>query len=116
MGMGETELRAQGATIFRKAAAYIRRYGWQEKGMGLYGQPRCSMGALASAQSGRWDPRLASLMYDTLKTELRGISLTQFNHRTQSGEAVAKLFERVADTLSGTAKRPHLQSVNKPLE
>ncbi|HEX5744564.1 MAG TPA: hypothetical protein VFX84_03910 [Candidatus Saccharimonadales bacterium] len=114
--MNEVDLRAQGATIFLRAASYIRRYGWQEKGMGIYGQPRCSMGALASAQPGRWDSRLASLTYDTLKQELHGLSLTQFNHRTQSGEAVAKLYEQVAETLARTGPRPHLQSVNKPLE
>lgn len=95
------QLRPQAAVIFRRAAAYIRRYGWQEKGMGLHGQPRCSMGALASAHhTSKWNDHLSALMYSALKTELHGLSLTQFNHRTGSGEAVARLFERTAAHLS----------------
>lgn len=97
--MSEVEARTLGATIFRRAAVYIRSYGWQEKGMNIHGQPRCSMGALSSAYPGRWDANLADVMYGTLKKELRGLSLTQFNHRTRSGEAVARLYDRAADSL-----------------
>lgn len=99
--MSEVEVRTQAAATFRKAAAYIRRHGWQEKGMSLHGQPRCSMGALASAHpEPAWDSQMAGLMYDTLKEELRGLSLTQFNHRVRSGEPVARLYERVAAKLA----------------
>lgn len=86
--------------IFLRAADYIRRYGWQRSGMGLYGQPRCSMGALASAhREPKWDTRLSALMYRELKEELDGISLTQFNYRHE-GKEVAHLFERIAARLS----------------
>jgi len=102
--MKETRLRVQAAGIFLKAAAYIRTYGWQRSGMGLYGQPRCSMGALASAHIERkWDGELSDLMYKELREELHGISLTQFNYR-HDGEQVARLFERVARRL----RRPAL--------
>jgi hypothetical protein len=101
--MNERESRLQAASIFRRAAAYIRRYGWQERGMSRHGQPRCSMGALESAQPGKWDPGVSELMYSTLTEELRGLSLTQFNHRKRSGEAVARLYERAATSLTGQA-------------
>src|SRR5205809_218053 len=32
--------------IFRKAAEYIREYGWQQEGIGVLGGPRCVLGAL----------------------------------------------------------------------
>lgn len=102
----------QAKTIFLKAAEYIREYGWQEKGMGVYGAPRCSMGALASAfPHARWDPELAQLMYAQLQKELNGITLTDFNHMHQNGEEVARLFERTAksfDSLSARNKLPAL--------
>lgn len=85
------------ARIFMDAAAYIRTYGWQKTGMGIYGQPRCSMGALASAhREQKWDRNLSALMYRELKAELHGLSLTQFNYRYDDGEKVARLFESVA--------------------
>jgi hypothetical protein len=96
--MGETGTRVQAAKIFLKAASYIRTYGWQKTGMGIYGQPRCSMGALASAQSGTWDKDVSALMYRELRGELRGVSLTQFNYH-HDGEQVARLFEKVAAKL-----------------
>lgn len=94
--MGDYEVQLQASSVFKKAAAYIRRYGWQEKGMGMYGGPRCSVGALNSAKPGKWDKDLADIMYKSLRAELKGLSLTQFNHKTQSGQAVARLFERTA--------------------
>lgn len=94
------------ARIFMDAAAYIRTYGWQKTGMGIYGQPRCSMGALASAHSEqKWDQDLSALMYRELKAELRGLSLTQFNYRYEDGEKVALLFETVAAKLLRTEVR-----------
>ncbi len=107
--MSEREIRVQTAVILRKAAVYIRTYGWQEEGMGQHGQPRCSMGALDSAlPRGSWSARVAILMYHSLNRELHGLSLTQFNHRMQNGEAVARLYERTANKL---AQPGHLQSV-----
>jgi hypothetical protein len=97
--MNDYGVQEQAATIFIKAAQYIREYGWQVEGMSIDGQPRCSMGALASARPGRWDEDLAELMYSTLYDELNGISLTQFNHKYKSGEKVARLYERVATKL-----------------
>lgn len=95
--MKEAGVRAQAAQIFLNAAAYIRSYGWQKTGMGLYGQPRCSMGALASAHyEQEWNQNLSALMYRELGKELNGISLTQFNYRHNDGETVARLFESVA--------------------
>lgn len=98
--MKEAGIRQQAADIFVRAATYIRTYGWQKTGMGLYGQPRCSMGALASAHSDqKWDRNLSRLMYEELREELGGTSLTQFNYRYDDGEKVARLFETVADKL-----------------
>lgn len=69
--------------------------------MNIDGRPRCSMGALASAYPKRkWDDGLAELMYRSLHKELNGMSLTQFNHRYQNGEAVARLYERTAAQLT----------------
>ncbi len=93
--MKDTGSRTRAADILLRAAAYIRQYGWQKTGMGLYGQPRCSMGALASAQGGKWDQDVSSLMYSELREELDGISLTQFNY-SHDGEQVARLFEDIA--------------------
>lgn len=88
------------SAIFLKAAVYIRQYGWQEEGMSCHGQPRCSMGALASAYPVRkWDKNLAALIYEALYKELNGISLTQFNHKVKDGDKVARLFEKVAANL-----------------
>lgn len=101
--MKNNQVRTQAAGIFVKAAAYIRQYGWQEEGMGEDGQPRCSMGALDSAQPrGEWDPSTAELMYRSLSDELNGLSLTQYNHKVKSGEKVAQLYERVAARLRMT--------------
>lgn len=98
--MKNNKVEVQAATIFQKAAVYIRTYGWQKEGMSEHGKPRCSMGALASAlPQEKWDVRLAKLMYDTLYNELSGLSLTQFNYKYQSGEKVAQLYERVAEEL-----------------
>jgi hypothetical protein len=95
------QLNAQAAEIFKRAADYIRRFGWQKEGMGRPGRPRCSMGALDSAYPAvEWDKRLAKLMYESLYAELDGLSLTQFNFMYQSGEKVARLYERTAAKLS----------------
>jgi hypothetical protein len=104
--MGEAGIRSQAANIFTNAAVYIRRYGWQKTGMGLYGQPRCSMGALASAyRKQKWDRELATLMYRELYKELDGISLTQFNYQHNDSEKVVHLFESIAAKL----RQPILQ-------
>lgn len=109
--MRSNRVEAQAANIFLKAAAYIRRYGWQKEGMGQHGQPRCSMGALASAYpQQRWDKYLASLMYQTLYEELDGLSLTQYNYKFKNGEKVAQLYERVAEKL-GHDKDLHSETV-----
>lgn len=90
----------QAADIFLKTAAYIRKYGWQEKGMSEDKKPRCSMGALSSACQGRvLGPRVASLLYETLYEKLGGINLTQYNAQVKSGEEVAVLFEQTAKLL-----------------
>lgn len=98
--MSDGEARWQAAVIFQKAADYIRTFGWQAEGMSIYGQPRCSMGALASAYpKEKWDKNLAKLMYDALYTELNGISLTQFNYLHKDGNKVSQLFEKTANKL-----------------
>ncbi|MFI5271011.1 MAG: hypothetical protein ACHQT9_03140 [Candidatus Saccharimonadales bacterium] len=98
--MSEYDLREQAANIFIDAAQYIRDYGWQVEGMGCDGEPRCSMGALASAYPKlEWNKELSRLMYLSLYKELQGMSLTQFNHRYRDGEKVAELYERVASKL-----------------
>lgn len=94
-------MRARAAKVFLKAASYIRNYGWQEEGMGEPGQPRCSMGALDSANPQiEWDHELAKIMYETLSDELKGMSLTQYNHKFQNGEKVARLYEQAARKLN----------------
>jgi hypothetical protein len=99
--MSEQGLRKQAARIFLRAADYIRQYGWQEEGMGEYGRPRCSVGALDSAKPrGEWDPKVSELAYKTLNQELKGLSLTQYNHKVHDGEKVARLFERTARKLN----------------
>ena len=103
--MIEENLKSQAADIFIRAAAYIRQYGWQLEGMGDHGRPRCSMGALASANPAiEWDKRLARLMYHALYRELNGLSLTQFNSRYRNGEKVARLFERAAGQLNNKSQ------------
>ena|SRR5581483_9878999 len=99
--MINAQARLQAAGIFLSAADYIRQFGWQKEGMGEYGQPRCSMGALASANPEVvWDKDTSKLMYDVLYEMLEGMSLTQYNSKFQSGEKVAKLFERTARKLT----------------
>lgn len=99
--MSEREIKNQAEAIFRGAAEYIRKYGWQVSGMSEHGLPRCSMGALASAHPDEvWDKDLAKFMYNELYEELDGLRLTQFNYLNRNGEKVAELFERVADKLS----------------
>lgn len=94
-------LKQEAAGILQRAAAYIRRYGWQEEGMGDYGAPRCSMGAIDSAcPRGRWNDQVAELLYESLYCELDGLSLTQYNHKFQDGEKIAQLYERVATALT----------------
>lgn len=86
----------QATQIFLNATVYIRTYGWQRSSMGLHGQPRCSMGALASAHhEQKWDQDVSFLMYEELQRVLDGVSLTQFNYH-HDGEQVAMLFENVA--------------------
>lgn len=98
--MSREETISQAAKTFLKAASYIRQYGWQKTGMSVHGQPRCSMGALESANpKARWDRKLSSLMYNSLYQELNGMTLTQFNYRYNNGEKVAQLYDRVAASL-----------------
>lgn len=98
--MSEDKIKSQAASIFLKAAVYIRQYGWQKEGMSEHGRPRCSMGALASAyRQVEWDRQLSGLMYETLYDELDGVSLTQYNSRCNDGEKVAQLYEHVAAKL-----------------
>lgn len=104
MKLHTQELAAQ---VFCKAADYIRKHGWQVSGMAVHGAPRCSMGALESAHEDIiWDKGLSSLMYKVLYQELRGESLTEFNHRVQDGETVALLFEHVAHTILKNIRVP----------
>lgn len=99
--MDHNQIRFKAARIFLKAAEYIRQYGWQKEGMGVDGKPRCSMGALASAYPRtKWDKSLASLMYKALNKELKGLNLTDFNHKFNDGNKAAQLFEQVATSLS----------------
>lgn len=99
--MTESELSRQASFIFRRAASYIRRYGWRVSGMSRDGLPRCSMGALASAHKvSIWDKKLAKLMHQTLYEELDGLTLTEFNYKYNDGEMVARLFDHVATELS----------------
>lgn len=99
--MSNRETRVFAAEIFIKAARYIRDYGWQIKGMGSHGKPRCSMGALASAYQKRiWDKKLSAVMYEELYKKLDGITLTQFNYKYKSGNKVAELYEQVAMSLT----------------
>jgi hypothetical protein len=99
--MTEQSARAKAAEIFLSAASYIKSYGWQTEGMSENGKPRCSMGALASAYpKEKWESNISSIMYETLYKELNGISLTEFNHRVNSGIEVSKLFEQTALSLS----------------
>jgi len=99
--MKRIETRNEATEIFLNAARYIRQYGWQEKGMSVDGQPRCSMGALASAHpKSKWNKKLASLMYQALYEELNGKTLTQFNYKFKDGNKVANLYEQVARSLT----------------
>lgn len=99
--MKSEALEIEASRIFAQAAEYIRKYGWQKRGMGIDGEPRCSMGALASAHPAKkWDENLARLMYDSLYEELKGLSLTRFNYKFESGEKVASLYERTARKLA----------------
>jgi hypothetical protein len=100
--MTERELNSHASVIFRRAASYIRKYGWRVAGMSRDGLPRCSMGALASAHKASiWDKELAALMYQTLYEELDGLTLTEFNYKYNDGEIIARLFDQVAVRLSG---------------
>lgn len=105
------DLYAKAAQIFLNAAEYIRQYGWQEKGMGKYGEPRCSMGALASVYPKEKDSALPELMYKTLYKELNGITLTEYNHKFQDGKAVAKLFEKTALSLTKSSPSTHSREI-----
>lgn len=99
--MSDKELNSQAAIIFENAASYIRTYGWQVKGMGEHGKPRCSMGALASSyRTKRWNSKISELMYRKLYEELDGLTLTKFNFKHRNGEKVAQLFEQVSSKLS----------------
>jgi hypothetical protein len=98
--MNDSELNLQAVTIFKKAALYIRTYGWQVTGMGTYGLPRCSMGALASAhETKKWNINLSKLMYRKLYEELNGLTLTEFNYKHSNGDSVAVLYECVASQM-----------------
>ncbi len=93
------KVRKKAAENFLEAAGYIRSYGWQVKGMGEYGQPRCSMGALNSVWPKENTEGLAKTMYQALYKELNGLSLTEFNYKYKKGEKVSSLFEQTARSL-----------------
>lgn len=96
-----TSVYKEAASIFVKAAQYIQTYGWQETGMSEHGKPRCSMGALTSAQpTPTLDDQLSTIMYEALYSELGGISLTEFNHQANSGLDVIELFTKTANRLN----------------
>jgi|SRR5579862_2057579 len=97
--MKRQDVHTQATQVFLDAANYIRKYGWQEKGMGQFGKRRCSMGAIASVYPKKANPALPALMYETLYKELNGLNLTQYNHKFKNGDAVINLFERTALTL-----------------
>lgn len=98
--MKDSEIRVTAAKIYLKAADYITQYGWQKSGMGVDGEPRCSVGALASAYpKQKWNRDLATTMYKALYKELNGMTLTQFNYKFNDGSKVANLYERVARSL-----------------
>jgi hypothetical protein len=98
--MYKQELNAKAAYIFLRAAQYVKTYGWQVSGMGKYGKPRCSMGALASAYPKKvWESELSSLMYQQLYNQLNGIGLTEFNYKYQDPGKVVELFTKTAKTL-----------------
>lgn len=101
MPMQHVCVRRKASHIFLAAAQYIESIGWQEKGMGVHGGPRCSMGALASAHlDAIWDPQLSAIMYAALVRELQGISLTEFNRRARNGTDVARLLRSAARSIS----------------
>ncbi len=88
------------SSIFLKAADYVRTYGWQVEGMAEHGQPRCSMGALASANPDPvWDKELSSVMYKTLYETLGDVSFSEFNRRVKTNEDVINLFEKMAKSV-----------------
>lgn len=96
----DQSIEKQAASIFIKAANYIRQHGWQVSGMGQDGLPRCSMGALESAYPEPvWDQKLSQTMYDALYKQLNGLSLTEFNYKYRNGDKVARLFEQTASSL-----------------
>ncbi len=93
-------VKRQAATIFMDAADYIKRYGWQVEGMGKHSEPRCSMGALASAYPAKkWEPELAQLMYQELQKSLKGMPLTEYNFAYQDPSKVIELFTNTAKAL-----------------
>jgi len=85
------------SSIFLKAVGYVRTYGWQVVGMAEHGQPRCSMGALASAHPEPvWDKALSSVMYETLYETLVELSFSEFNRKVKNNQDVIDLFEKMA--------------------
>ncbi len=69
------------------------------------GLPRCSMGALASANTACiWNKELAERMYQSLNEGLDGLTLTEFNYKCNDGEMVARLFDQVAIKLSANER------------
>ena len=95
--MYSEEICKKAASIYLKAADYVRTYGWQVKGMGKHGEPRCSMGALESAYpKAVWEKELSNVMYENLYETLGDISFSEFNLTVKSNNDVIKLFEKMA--------------------
>ncbi len=88
------------SSIFLKAVGYVRTYGWQVVGMAEHGQPRCSMGALASAHPEPvWNKALSSAMYETLYETLGELSFSEFNRKVKNNQDVIDLFEKMAKSV-----------------
>ena len=88
------------SSIFLKAVGYVRTYGWQVVGMAEHGQPRCSMGALASAHPEPvWNKALSSAMYETLYETLGALSFSEFNRKVKNNQDVIDLFEKMAKSV-----------------
>jgi hypothetical protein len=113
--------------VFRKAADYIRKYGWLKGGFGDEGGPRCVLGALGGIcgwQMGAgviWDATDRSQAGDVLRavgarlginvTELRdaSIAIADWNDaRAQKPEEVLDLLDGLAfdEDLKAAAKAP----------
>ena len=86
--------RQAGAIIFRSAAQYIKKHGWDHNSMNIL---------LAATPGQKWPQPTAVLMFSELESALGGRTLTQFDSQVQDKDEVIVLFEAVADQLSQTS-------------